>query len=132
MTMYDRLITWAEFYKTAVEETLDFSAPTEKKKMLLSLIEKVIKAFSYKNFQDTILGLSAIKEFVISDLNPEILSPEFANQIMMDENIWDWVDELKQRKPNKYDIDAAKFVVEDLVDMLDNNNVFAEGLEDGS
>ena len=83
------------------------------------LAELAIKFFSERNFKLFIKTLLTLKEEVIK-LDPEVLEVGLVD-LVMDENMWDWVSEASSREPTEYDWEAAAVITADLQDILNNS-----------
>lgn len=81
--------------------------------------ELVIKYFTEKNFKLFIKALLTLKEIVIS-MDPSTLDVGMVD-LIMDENMFDWVVEAASRVPSENDWNAATYIAADLQDILKNS-----------
>lgn len=83
------------------------------------LAELAIKYFSEKSFKLFIKALLTLKEEVIK-LDPEVLDVGLVD-LVMDENMWDWISGAVGREPTEYDWEAAAVIAADLQNILQNS-----------
>lgn len=89
---------------------------SEKIKTIKDYIEKAITADNNDNFNDFIKNLLLLRE-TVAEVDPEILDISFVD-FMMDNNMWSWVMSSLNREPTDFDKEAAKYVVNDLKNIV--------------
>lgn len=122
----DLLLKWATLALSGEElkEFPDFTAEQEKK--LNDYVKSTIDMFDKGNFHDMILGMIDLRQYIVDNVRPENLSPNFAD-FLMDQEMFHWVDEVVIRKePTSFDLEAAKIIIDDLKFMLKNNDLVAQ------
>lgn len=84
-----------------------------------TIADLAIKYFSERNFKLFIKALLTLKEEVIK-LDPEILDPNMVD-LVMDENMWSWAEEIAGKEPSDYDWEAATIIVADINSILNSS-----------
>ncbi len=107
-------------------EALDTSIPDDIKSRLYKYLNTAVDAYDNHKFQLMILALVRTKQLVSDNIRPESLSSNFVD-FMMDQNAWDWIDGCAEKnEPNNFDLTASRFLINDLKEMLNKDDIFSK------
>jgi hypothetical protein len=85
-------------------------------------IVNIIDAYKNKDFNKFISELIDLRNFQV-DIYPEAFHPTYSD-FFLDTNMWDWVDSSVNKNPKNKDWEAASFIMEDLKERIENNQIF--------
>lgn len=89
-------------------------------KSLMDKISDVLNSFISNNFSEFIKNLIKLRTEALT-YNPEQMNLGLVD-LLMDENMWNWVSSTIEKDPTEFDWEAAGYVAADLKDILENNN----------
>jgi hypothetical protein len=87
-----------------------------------NFIIDIIDAYKNKDFQKFISKLMDLKDFQIN-IYPEAFHPTYSD-LFLDNNMWGWISDSINKEPANYDWEAASFIMEDLKERIENNEIF--------
>lgn len=87
-------------------------------KSLMNKILNVLNSFTSNNFSDFIKNLIKLRAEALT-YDPELMNLGLVD-LMMDENMWNWIATAIEKPPTEFDWEAAGYVAADLKDILEN------------
>jgi hypothetical protein len=114
----------AELLTDHAMEGSDFrESSMEDRTKIADYITNIIDAYKNKEFSKFISELMALKDYQVN-IYPEAFHPTYSD-FFLDTSMWDWVfDSVNKDTPNEHDWKAASFIIEDLKERIENNEIF--------
>ncbi len=89
---------------------------------IADFIVNIINAYKNKDFSKFISELTELKNFQV-DIYPEAFHPTYSD-FFLDTSMWDWVFDSVNKEPTNHDWEAANFIIKDLTERIENNQIF--------
>ena len=113
----------AEILTQHALEGSDFRELSKEDRIKVSeFIVNIIDAYKNKDFSKFISELMALKDYQVN-IYPEAFHPTYSD-FFVDASMWDWIFDSVNKEPSSHDWEAATFIMKDLEERIENNQIF--------